>query len=321
MKKRWIVLGALGAFIGGVLLYNASFWARPAGDHMMLLAHRGVHQYMAPPPDRNTCSAAMEAPTHAFIENTIPSMRAAFDLGAEMVELDVHPTTDGEFAVFHDWSVECRTDGEGVTRELSMAYLRTLDVGYGYTADGGQTFPLRGQGIGLMPTLREVLTTFPDQRFFVNFKGSDPREGDLIADYLDSFPEARPERLIFFGAAPSNRLHELRPAWRTTSRERAKSCVIGYVLTGWYGAIPQACRNSLVGAPVNYAWLAWGWPNRFLERMQSVGTEVMLIGPLENGELTGNIDDAEGLARVPDNWRGWVETDRIEVITPLAQAR
>jgi glycerophosphoryl diester phosphodiesterase len=36
-------------------------------------------------------------------------MRAAFDLGADIVELDVHPTVDGSFVVFHDWTVECRT--------------------------------------------------------------------------------------------------------------------------------------------------------------------------------------------------------------------
>ena len=48
-------------------------------------------------------------------------MQAGFAAGADVVELDVHPTTDGEFAVFHDWTLDCRTDGHGVTREHSMA--------------------------------------------------------------------------------------------------------------------------------------------------------------------------------------------------------
>ena len=38
-------------------------------------------------------------------------MRAAFDSGADVVELDVHLTPDGKFAVFHDWTLDCRTDG------------------------------------------------------------------------------------------------------------------------------------------------------------------------------------------------------------------
>ena len=37
-------------------------------------------------------------------------MRAAFAAGADIVELDIHPTTDGQFAVFHDWTLDCRTE-------------------------------------------------------------------------------------------------------------------------------------------------------------------------------------------------------------------
>ena len=73
-------------------------------------------------------------------------MRAAFDAGADIVEFDVHPTTDGHFAVFHDWTLDCRTDGKGVTREHTLAELKKLDVGYGYTADGGKTFPVPRHG-------------------------------------------------------------------------------------------------------------------------------------------------------------------------------
>ncbi len=59
----------------------------------------------------------MLPPTHGYLENTIASMQASFEAGADIVELDVHPTTDGRFAVFHDWTLDCRTDGHGVTRE------------------------------------------------------------------------------------------------------------------------------------------------------------------------------------------------------------
>jgi glycerophosphoryl diester phosphodiesterase len=72
-------------------------------------------------------------------------MRAAFNAGADVVEIDVHPTNDGHFAVIHDWTLDCRTNGRGVTRKHSLAELKTLDAGYGYTADGGKTFPFRCQ--------------------------------------------------------------------------------------------------------------------------------------------------------------------------------
>lgn len=324
MKKRWIVLGALGLIAGALFVVNTSLLARPSGE-LTLLAHRGVAQsYSREGLTNETCTAAqMLPPTHAFLENTLPSMRAAFEAGADMVEIDIHPTTDGEFAVFHDWTIDCRTNGQGVTRDQSMAHLRTLDVGYGYTADGGQTFPFRGQGIGLMPTLREVLSTFPNQRFLINFKGNDPDEADLLLEYLRATPNANIERLAFYGARPAARMRELLPDALITSRSGLKACAKDYMLMGWFGATPDTCRNMIVFVPINYAWIGWGWPNRFLQRMQDAGSEVIIAGPINRGEAAriNGVDDAEAFADVPDVWRGGVVTDRVEVIGPLAAQR
>ena len=102
------------------------------------------------------------------------------------MEFDVHPTTDGRFVVFHDWTLDCRTNGKGVTREHDLAALKALDIGYGYTADGGKTFPFRGKGIGLMPTLDEVLARFPDRRFLINIKSDDVSEGERLAAAVGS---------------------------------------------------------------------------------------------------------------------------------------
>ena len=119
MRKRWLILVALAAIAGGLYFANTSRGANPAGERLTLLANRGVHQ----PFSRHgltdeTCTAAQSLPAgHSFIENTLPAIAAAFYYGADMVEIDVHPTTDGEFAVFHDWTLECRTNGKGVTRE------------------------------------------------------------------------------------------------------------------------------------------------------------------------------------------------------------
>lgn len=320
MRKRWIVLGALGLTVGVLFVVNTSLLARPSGE-LMLLSHRGVAQtFTREGLTDDTCTAAqMLPPTHAFLENTLPSMRAAFDAGADMVEIDIHPTIDGEFAVFHDWTIDCRTNGQGATREQTMPHLKTLDIGYGYTADGGQTFPFRGQGVGLMPTLREVLAAFPANRFLINFKSNDPDEADALLEYLRATPRADVERLAFYGARPAERMRELLPNALITTRSGMKACAKDYMLTGWFGATPDTCRNMIVFVPMNYAWIGWGWPNRFLQRMQDAGSEVVIAGPIRRGERLGvnGVDDAEAFASVPQNWRGGVVTDRIEVIGPL----
>lgn len=100
-RRRNALLFLLLAAIA-LYFWNASWLASvPATPHLRFIAHRGVHQnYDRTGLTNETCTATrIEPPTHSYLENTISSMRAAFDAGADVVELDVHPTTDGHFAV------------------------------------------------------------------------------------------------------------------------------------------------------------------------------------------------------------------------------
>jgi len=246
-------------------------------------------------------------------------MRAAFAAGADIVELDVHPTTDGAFAVFHDWTLDCRTDGKGVTREHTLADLKALDVGYGYTADGGRTFPFRGKGVGLMPSLDEVLGAFPERRFLIHIKSNDASEGDKLADRLALLPSRQLARLIVYGGdLPVARVRARLGGVPTMSRATLKSCVLRYFGAGWTGYVPDACRRGLVLLPHNYARWLWGWPNRMLGRMRATGTEVFVLGALEGEDFSRGIDDALELRKLPPDYRGGIWTNRIDRIAPLA---
>lgn len=318
MKKRWPILGGIAALSAGLYLANTSRGAEPTGT-LTVLSHRGVHQPFSRHGLTNeTCAAAQSLPAgHSFIENTLPAIGAAFYYGADMVEIDVHPTTDGEFAVFHDWTLECRTNGEGVTREQSMTDLRKLDVGYGYTTDGGRTFPLRGRGAGMMPTLSEVLKKHPERRFLINVKSNDPAEADLLHAYLAKAGADTARLVVVGGERPVERLRALAPDLKAVSKADAKACLQGYMLTGWYGNVPDACRNSLVMAPTDFGWLLWGWPNRFLERMQTAGAEVFAGGRADfDLQSVEGLDDPADLDKLPDDWKGGIMTDRIDLIGP-----
>jgi glycerophosphoryl diester phosphodiesterase len=69
-------------------------------------------------------------------ENTLASFRSAIALGCDMVECDVHLTSDGELAVIHDHQLERTTDGTGLVGAHTLAELRELDAG------GGERIPL-----------------------------------------------------------------------------------------------------------------------------------------------------------------------------------
>jgi glycerophosphoryl diester phosphodiesterase len=290
-----------------------------------LIAHRGVHQTFSKEGVGNdTCTAdRIYPPTHDFIENTLPSMEAAFAAGADVVELDVHLTPDKQFAVMHDWTVDCRTEGQGVTEELEMAYLKTLDLCYGYSADGGKTHPLRGKGVGMMPTLPEVLARFPDRQFLVNFKSNRIEEGEALAQLVAAHPEWRNAIWGSYGGDPPTlRSMELIDGLRGYTRKSMTDCVIAYELTGWTGVVPEPCRNSVVLVPSNLTWMVWGWPHKFTRRMEAAGSTVILLGPFESGDMgTRGIDSLEELNAVPEKFHGYVWTNRIELIGPELKKR
>ncbi len=319
-------LAAAGIFVAGVYLWNASWLAPvPQDAQVGLIAHRGVHQtFDRSAVGNDTCTAALIfEPRHAYLENTIASMRAAFDAGADAVELDVHPTTDGRLAVFHDWTLDCRTEGSGRTRDHDLATLKSLDIGHGYTADGGRTHPLRGKGVGLMPSLDEVLATFPDRRFVINFKSREAREGPMLAALVAANPAwAGAVWGAYGGVEPVETAKAGLPALKTWTRDSLLGCGLRYLGYGWTGAVPAACRDTVLMVPANYAWLLWGWPNRFLQRMRDAGTDVILVGPYASGDPgTAGIDDVETLAAVPESFTGYLWTNRIEVIGPLLAGR
>lgn len=311
--------------IGAIWLLNASWLAKPPTGRVEVLAHRGVHQtFPQAGLTRDACTATrINPPTNPYLENTIPSMKASFAVGADALELDVHPTTDGEFAVFHDWTLECRTDGKGVTRQQTMAYLKTLDVGYGYTADHGATYPFRGKGVGMMPTLHEVLTAFPGKSFLINTKSRDPTEGPRLFAYLKAHGHPTDQRLWVVGdQMVLGPLTKLAPTARIAPPSRAKACTKGYLLWGWSGHVPAACHNGTLGIPINYAWAFWGWPNRLLTRMEAVNADVMLVAPYHRGDPgVSGFTNAKQLEAVPQGVTGILLTDNIETVGPAAHRR
>ena len=177
------ILIALALILIGFTLLNASWLAPTPDGEPKLIAHRGVyHLYdKRAAAGRDTCTARfIDEPDHYIFENTPASIRQAFRQGADMVEIDVAPTKDGQMVLFHDWTVDCRTNGKGNTRNLTLAELKALDIGYGYTADGGKTYPLRGYGVGLMPTVAEGLEASPDRPLLFNFKSKHAKEAEQL---------------------------------------------------------------------------------------------------------------------------------------------
>lgn len=318
-RVRWVLTILVLALVGFSLL-NASWLAPTPKGKPKLIAHRGVyHLYdKRAAVGRDTCTARyIYPPEHEIFENTTTSMQMAAGYGADMVEVDVSPTKDGKMVLFHDWTVDCRTNGKGQTRDLTLAELKALDIGYGYTADGGKTFPLRGKGVGQMPTVEEGLAALPSRPLLFNFKSRWPGEADqLYAILKASGRDSAKLGDAFYGDdAPIKRMRELMPKnWSFALKTEAKQCTKDYVLYGWTGIIPESCRNGTLAIPLNYQWAMWGWPNRLLARMDSVGAKVIVLGPHESGKSNEGISTPEQLGDIPSSFNGYIWVENIEAV-------
>lgn len=104
-----------------------------------------------------------------YPENTEPAFRSALEIGADVIETDVHLMQDGGVVISHDDSFERLTGNIRKICELTVSDLESLDAGRNFTADGGKTFPFRNRGIRPL-LLKEALALFPSARFNIDLK-------------------------------------------------------------------------------------------------------------------------------------------------------
>ena len=84
-------------------------------------------------------------------ENTLPAFGAAIALGAEEIEFDIWPTSDGEIVSCHDDTLDRVSTGTGKIYEHTLAELKQLDFGVKY-GDRFKDLPI--------VTLEEILQKF-----------------------------------------------------------------------------------------------------------------------------------------------------------------
>lgn len=103
-------------------------------------------------------------------ENTLRSFKLAFDMKADMIELDVRISKDGHLMVIHDSTVDRTTNGRGYVKDMTLAELKKLDAG-------------KGEKI---PTLKEVIEVGIEKtKFAVEIKerGTEKKAINLIKEY------------------------------------------------------------------------------------------------------------------------------------------
>jgi glycerophosphoryl diester phosphodiesterase len=167
--KRKIALGVVGLLAAAYIVL--AWRVAPAPDYAYFA---GVERPLV---------IAHQGGERLYPSNTLLAMQESAALGVDVLEMDIHASSDGVLVVIHDDTVDRTTDGAGAVKEMTFAELSQLDAGYYWTGDEGATYPYRGQGITI-PAFAEVLTTFPDMRLNVEIKPPDPAVAQAACDLL-----------------------------------------------------------------------------------------------------------------------------------------
>ena len=123
-------------------------------DHVMVAAHR---------------AGSMQAGKTLYAENSIAAVEGSIAMGAEIVEVDIRRSKDGEFVVMHDSWLDRTTTCKGEVAEHTLAELKTCRL------------VVEGTGIvtsETVSTLREMLAATKD-RILINLDNK-LEVGDLL---------------------------------------------------------------------------------------------------------------------------------------------
>jgi glycerophosphoryl diester phosphodiesterase len=161
--------------------------------------------------------------TRAAPEETMAAFQDAVSGGVDVLEMDLHATSDGVVVCMHDAAVDRTTDGAGGIKDMTFDQLRELDAGFWFSTDGGQSCPYRGQGI-VVPAFEEVLDAFGDSYFIAEIKQGDPSIVDAVLDILERTGTA--DRVIL-AATDDNVIAEV----RQKNPEVFTSYAVGEMLT------------------------------------------------------------------------------------------
>lgn len=214
-------------------------------------------------PTNTVFIAAHRADWRNFPENSLPAIESAIAMGAEMVEIDLQQTKDGELILMHDATVDRTTTGQGRVADLTLREIRMLQLRDGLGS------PTRIA----VPTLREALEVARGRillnldKSYRHFRALLPilEETGMLTQVLVKGPQPVAEMLAENGdlltRVPYMPVANFtKPGAMEFVRDwvrEARPCAIEFVFAEWTPEVAAAfalCRENGVRIWVNTLW-------------------------------------------------------------------
>lgn len=162
------------------------------------------------------------------VENTLGGLEAAARAGADLVEMDVMQTADGEFVAMHDANLSRLADRPEAIKDLTLAELTQITVhdlqGHEDTIPSFSDYVRRAEELE-MPLLIEIKLGGADTEDHVD---------RLVAELED------------LGALQNNIYHSLDPASVSSLKELRPDLTVGYTMAFAGGGIPDTPADFIV---------------------------------------------------------------------------
>ena len=227
-------------------------------------------------------------------ENTIGAFQAALDVGADLLETDVHISKDGQVIVAHDADLSRVAGRPGLVSELTATELASIDLGF-------------GQGF---PTLVEVLEAFPGAKFNIDLKAP-----EVVDPFVDVVSQLRAhDRVLVASFDERSRSKAVSRLPGVVSSTNSTQVIEGR-LRSWLGlsgatwSIPPEIRA--VQVPPTHWGMALVTPS-FVRMVHSKDREIHVW----------TINDAKDMDRLLDMGVDGIITDRSDIaVTVVAKRR
>ena len=221
------------------------------------------------------------------IENTVRAFSNAVALGFRYLETDVHATADHHLVAFHDVDLERVTGIDVPLRELTLEEIQQVLVG----------------GREQIPTMDELLETFPDINFNIDMK-----DNSAIEPLVETIRRHGAERRVCvasFSRLRIRRFRQLLPLVPTAvSSTGAAALAVGVISPG--GQVYQVPLTHTVG-PVTVDIVT----PKTIAKAHSAGRKVHVW----------TIDDPSTMHRLLDWGVDGLVTDRPDLLKDVLQAR
>ena len=274
-RKQTVVILFIAAMLFGFTLFQASWLADKPMGRTKLVADRAAE----PVRDAAGCVASANSGFGGTtVGPDIAALQVAAGSGASAIRVTTQ-LTGGALRLASQFESDCPADKTRAAAQIAEAV-------------AGMTKP----------------------ELFWQIEGG--KQANLLLAELTNTPGAMARSIVFGDDAAVAAIRKAQPDIHAFSVNGARACASDYRVLGIWGSVPASCKNSSMLLKVSeLGFTLWGWPNRFLARMEDANVRLIIAEDVVDGQVKG-LTDVNQYGDIADSYNGYIWVDNIEELGP-----